>query len=366
MGSGDFASLTIVADDLTGACDTGALFAGRGPVPVGVWPRRPHGPGVGVVDTETRGLGAADAAGRVGAVAGEGPHFKKIDSTLRGRIGAEIEALMAATGAATALVCPALPAQGRQVVDRVLTVDGVPVAETALAQDPEFPKPATSSSVVDLLRPQLDRPLGWVPLAQIREDTGALVARLGRLAGTVLVVDAETDADLDRLAHAAVALSPPPLLAGSAGLAQALARRLGLLGAPVLVPTGRRWLVVAGSRHPATRRQLAEARAAGLAVVAAPDVEEADRARVAATVAAEARAWLERGERDAVLVTGGETASALYAALQADGLELLGAILPGVALARLHAAAHPALPVITKAGGFGGPALLVSLLREAA
>ena len=28
--------LTIVADDLTGACDAGALFAARGPVPVTV------------------------------------------------------------------------------------------------------------------------------------------------------------------------------------------------------------------------------------------------------------------------------------------------------------------------------------------
>ena len=32
--------LTIVADDLTGACDAGALFTGRASVPVTVWPRR--------------------------------------------------------------------------------------------------------------------------------------------------------------------------------------------------------------------------------------------------------------------------------------------------------------------------------------
>lgn len=366
MGSGDFASLTIVADDLTGACDTGALFAGRGVVPVAVWPSRTSGPGVRVVDTETRGLNAADAAARVGAVTGPGAHFKKIDSTLRGRIGAEIDALMGAAGTSIALVCPALPALGRQVIDRILTVDGVPAAETAIAQDPEFPKPATSSNVVELLRAQLDRPLGWVPLAQVREDADALVARLGRLAGTVVVADAETDGDLDRLAHAAVALSPSPLLAGSAGLAQALARRLGLLGPRVPVPAGRRWLVVAGSRHPLTRRQVAEAREAGLAVETAPEIEEADRARVAAAVAARARARLERGESDAVLVTGGETAVALYAALAAEGLELLGAPLPGLALGRLHAAAHPHLPIVTKAGGFGGPDLLVSLLRNPA
>jgi len=365
MGSGDFASLTIVADDLTGACDTGAVFAGRGAVPVAVWPRVCTGDGVRAVDTETRALGAVDAAGRIGAVVGPGAHFKKIDSTLRGRIGAEVEALMSAVGATSALLCPALPAQGRHVVDRILTVDGVPVAETAVAQDPEFPKPAASSNVVDLLRTQLDRPIGWLPLAQVREDVDALVARLRRLAGTVLVADAETDVDLDRLAAAAVALSPSPLLAGSAGLAEALSRRLGLLGPRVPVPPGRRWLVVAGSRHPTTQRQVAEARAAGLAVVAAPDVEAADRARVAVAVAATARERLRRGEVDAVLVTGGETAVALHAALAPERLELLGAPLPGLALALLRTAGYPELPVITKAGGFGPADLLVSLLGQA-
>ena len=46
--------LTIVADDLTGACDTGALFAARGPVPVTVWPRRAVEAQVRVIDTESR------------------------------------------------------------------------------------------------------------------------------------------------------------------------------------------------------------------------------------------------------------------------------------------------------------------------
>lgn len=366
MGPGDFASLTIVADDLTGACDTGALFTGAGSVPVAVWPQRLPPGRVRAVDTETRALDAADAAARVVAAAGAGPHFKKIDSALRGRIGAEVDALLTATGARTALLCPALPAQGRQVVDRVLTVDGVPVAETALARDPEFPKPAASSNVLDLLRPQLDRPLGWVPLAQVREEPAALVARLGRLEGAVVVADAETDADLARLAEAAVALSPVPLLVGSAGLAGALARRLGLLGGPVMVPPGRRWLVVAGSRHPATRRQVAAARAAGLGVVAAPDVEEADRAGVAAALAADAGERLRRGEFDAALAMGGETAVALHAALAAQRLDLIGAPLPGLALARLQGPATPDLPLVTKAGGFGAPDLLVALLADAA
>src|SRR5262249_59614838 len=124
--------LTIVADDLTGACDTGALFGARGPVPVSIWPRRAAADAVvRVVDTESRTLSAADAAERTATVAagGRARHwFKKGDSTLRGPIGAEVDALMRATGTATALVCPALPAQRPVVPDPTPPVAGTPLA----------------------------------------------------------------------------------------------------------------------------------------------------------------------------------------------------------------------------------------------
>src|SRR2546421_11257 len=84
--------LTIVADDLTGACDTGALFAARAPVPVSIWPRRAAADAVvRVVDTESRTLTGPDAAERAATVAagGRARHwFKKIDSPLRGPVGA--------------------------------------------------------------------------------------------------------------------------------------------------------------------------------------------------------------------------------------------------------------------------------------
>ncbi|HKW91371.1 MAG TPA: four-carbon acid sugar kinase family protein, partial [Methylomirabilota bacterium] len=65
MGATASGMITIIADDLTGACDTGCLFAGPGPVGVSAAPglvartRR-----VIAVDTESRAL-AADEAARV-------------------------------------------------------------------------------------------------------------------------------------------------------------------------------------------------------------------------------------------------------------------------------------------------------------
>src|SRR2546428_13486621 len=103
--------LTILADDLTGACDTGTLFAGKAPVPVSVWPDPPRDAVVSVVDTESRSLNAAVARERIRrSVSVGGRWFKKIDSTMRGRIGAEVDALMSALGVSGAVVCPAVPA----------------------------------------------------------------------------------------------------------------------------------------------------------------------------------------------------------------------------------------------------------------
>jgi D-threonate/D-erythronate kinase len=357
--------LTIVADDLTGACDTGALFTARAPVPVSVWPRRPPASAVSVVDTESRALGAAEAAERITTVAsgGRAKHwFKKIDSTLRGPIGAEVDALMRATGAVTALVCPAFPAQRRVVLDRALLVRGVPVAETPIARDPHFP--AGGSSVVDLLRPQLDRALAWIPIDQLRAGGESLASRVRRLAGTAIVADAETDADLDALVEAALSVTPPPLLVGSAGLGRALAARLGLLGGSVELPAGGRWLVVAGSIHPATRRQIREARAAGLTVLATAERPAADRTEAIARLVEQAVGALEREHWDLIVVTGGETAVALWTALGVDRVDVLGAPAPGLALASLRLPGREPLAVLTKAGGFGPPDLLVELQKR--
>jgi uncharacterized protein YgbK (DUF1537 family) len=363
-------ALTVVADDLTGACDTGSVFAGPGAVPVTVWPRVPPSAATRVIDTETRTRSGSAAATCVAAAAEACParhYFKKIDSTLRGRIGAEVDALLTAARLPSALFCPAFPGQGRRLVDRILTVDGTPVAQTAIGGDPDFPSlpgVGRTSNVVDLLRHQVERPLAWIPLDQVRAGADALAGRLRRLAGTIAVADAESNADLDALVLAALALEPAPLLVGAAGLAQSLAATLGIPARPPALPGGR-WLLVCGSRQPATRRQISDARAAGIRVLSTPETEQPDRWVTATALAREARALLEREAFDLVVVTGGETAAALYAALDAERIDLLGAPVPGMAFGHLRGPAHAALPLLTKAGGFGGPGLFVTLKEGA-
>lgn len=366
------ALVTIVADDLTGGCDSGALFAGGGPVPLAVWPRALPAAAVGVVDTESRAIDGREAAARVRDAAGRAPagrFFKKIDSTLRGRIGAETEAMMETAGISTALLCPAFPAQGRVVAGGVLRVHGTPVTATAIAADPEFPRCSLARRAVpdlaDLLAPQVARPLAWLVLDDLRGGPGPVAERLGALAGSIVLAESESDADLDTLAAAALTSTPTPLLVGSAGLAGAVARRLGRHAGPVALPPASRWLIVAGSRHPVTRRQVAAARASGLAVLATADSDAGDRRAVVQALAADACAALEREGADLVVATGGETAVALAEALGAEHIDLVGAPRPGLALGYLRIPGRTALPLITKAGAFGGDDLLVALAREA-
>ncbi len=351
-------TLTILADDLTGACDTGALFAARAPTPVTVFPQPRASGQLAVIDAESRALSGAEARDRIRTLVQESPRpelwFKKVDSTLRGPVVDEIDALLEATGAPGAVLCPAFPAQGRTLVGRILRVHGRPIRDSALAHDPDFWLP--SSDVVAALGARTSRPIEWCSLEELRHGR----ARVG--AGAITVCDAESDADLAALVPTATALSARPILVGSAGLAGAFARHLGLLGEAPRVPEGARWLVVAGSRHPATAAQIQGLAFHGARVLLPPRELEHDRITVAADLARQARKVLESEPIDLVAVTGGDTAVALYRELDADRIELLGAPLPGLALGRIRWGNDRELTLLTKAGGFGAPDLLERLL----
>src|SRR5512144_3413904 len=199
--------VTILADDLTGACDTGCLFAGSGPVAVGVDPilaaddRR-----VVAIDTETRMLAdrdaaaaVRDAAGRLRARFGRGPVFKKIDSTMRGPVAAELAALLEPGPPFTgALVCPAFPALRRVVSHGRLLVDSVPVHESLIGRDPGFR--GTTSDLAGLLGGSVPViPLG---LDDVRAGCEKIAHVLEQHRGAVVAADAVTDADLASLARA--------------------------------------------------------------------------------------------------------------------------------------------------------------------
>jgi D-threonate/D-erythronate kinase len=378
MTSGPLA--LIIADDLSGAADSAVAFARRGvPTQVTFDPTAsPGGVEVVAVDTDTRRADPADAAYAVSSGVAGTPGarlvFKKIDSTLRGNIAAETEAALRATGATLAVCAPAFPGTGRTTVDGAQYAHGQRVGE-----------------VVDLFT---RIPVTSVSLAAVRQ--GGLEDRLGLAArdgAQVVVVDAETDADLAAVARTATALHAQPLWVGSGGLAEALARTLVPDPLPVQTPTiDGPVLVVVGSGTPQAADQAAAVRRTGADEVAFPATQllggdlEALRPvaeRVASRLAegADVLVTIEDGHviphdggRPVVatlgralaaaapgpaglVVTGGETARLLTEALGATGIVLTGELQPGVVVGRLVGAV--AWPIVTKAGAFGGPTALV-------
>ncbi len=323
-------SILALADDTTGALEVGALFAAAG-VPALVTLACESRPARAlVVDTATRHLPGPDAKERIRRWPCKAPRiYKKTDSTLRGNIPEEFEALLEAYPGRPLVYAPAYPRMGRVVVDGRLYVDGRPLSETAFAEDPL--NPSRESSIPALLA---GRSAARVLLAKKARELSGL---LGKAAGAVIVCDGETEADLEAAASAVAGV--PHIAAGPAGFAGYWIRRQD---APARVPARRpagpprRCVVVSGSLHPASRAQI-ERCPPGWRAIAAPE------------------GGLERA--DALIVFGGDTARAVLEALGVRAVEPCGELLPGVPLSVIRRPEREIL-LVTKAGGFGGPDVL--------
>ncbi len=373
------AAYAVIADDLTGAGDAGVQFAAAGMRTRTLrddWaPTHLAGAEVVVVDTASRGLTAADAYRRVRAAAARLREaavqvvYKKVDSTLRGPLGAEIDAAMDACRPTLALVCPAYPAQGRTLVDGVLLVGGVPVAKTPAAADPQAP--VQESHVPTLLTRQMRRPVQWLQRPAAGYSGTHLVAKLLALkegyddAGGIVVCDAQDDEDLAAIVLAAhsleVSSAHPPLLIGSAGMARPLAARLAqrMKGLDTNV------LVLCGSLHPAARVQVHQVELANnpqVTILTTP-AQPGFHPDPAGALAAEAQAWLAEHAASGIVVTGGDTLGALLRALEAHGVDLEQEAAPGIPLGRIAGGPWAGLRIISKAGGFGGPNALVDAVQ---
>ena len=256
--------LLIIADDFTGALDTGVQFAARGiktRVVVGADAALTHqNADVLVVDTETRHLPAAQAYAAVERLvqrakyAGFAYLYKKTDSALRGNVGAELAALLNASGSRQLAFLPAFPQMNRVTKNGVQYIDGEPVTESPFGVDPF--EPVRHAAVTDLLAEQTDLPAASFPA--LAAD-GSVPSENG-----ILVFDAATVDELRSTGRALLNNGGLHVLAGCAGFAAVLPELLGLGGADVTCPTlDSRLLVICGSVNAITLAQLDKAEQAG-------------------------------------------------------------------------------------------------------
>ena len=330
----------LIADDLTGACDAAVHFARRGYRTHVRLDSDTEEASVIAVSAESRHLGAADIRPVMDELAQRLPVaqarilFKKIDSTLRGNVGAEIAAALAAFGCEAAVITPAFPAMGRTVEEGYLRVAAAEAIDLAARLGLETCAHVQPSAVYAAI------------------DAGA----------RFISVDATCDRDLDTIALAGLESGRRILWAGSAGLASALARTLPWGGPLVLgSPLGRAprpassVLFCIGSDHPVTVEQQRLLVALGRPehVVLNLSVRQTSLERV--------RELIGNAAATALVLSGGDTASLVCRALGVRRIELAGEIAPGIPWGYLSGGAYDQSRVATKSGGFGAPHALIQV-----
>ena len=406
----------VIADDLTGGADAGAQFAENGFSTFLISFEESHPidflkydcQDILVINTDSRALKPEKAFHLVSSLLkGYDPNlypviYKKIDSTLRGNIGYEIDALIQETNPSVCFVAPSYPEQRRTVVDGILRVGGDPTASMEISRDVQ------ESHVCRLLEHQSRNHIGWIGLKDVASGAGELRKRVDeeRAQGTpILVFDAVSRRDLMNIADLAFQLERNPLLVGSAGLAKEVAQRLrsSKSAHDLFTHDGSRLFkhvfIISGSASSVTHRQLKQLEGRNveefilplpwLTTKTIPETEKKEfsnrvadalskkhtilrspleflpadltgspiHLKIAETLAGLALSAMQESEMNsyelALILTGGETAMTVVRLLQAEGIAIERELLEGIMRGYLVGGKWDHLTVVTKAGAFG-------------
>lgn len=266
-----------VADDLTGATTTGVLLA-RSKARTAVFfneEAAEKAEGVKELDailisSNSRPLPANEAYDKVKsatiALKNMGVQYfsKRIDTTLRGGVGVEIDAMLDQMKEGTvAVVVPAMPQSRRILVGGYSVIDGVALINTPVAQDVRTP--VKENYIPRLLEGQTRRKVGLVTLDKVLAGEDAIEAALAeqKEAGCeVIVVDGITLEDVENIAKACislrwdvVAVDPGPFTSKLAFYRELISKEEPNLP-PEADESGKTVLIAAGSATPVTKKQM--------------------------------------------------------------------------------------------------------------
>lgn len=266
-----------VADDLTGATTTGVLLA-RSKAQTAVFfneEAAEKAKGADELDailvsSNSRPLPADEAYEKVKSATlalkrmGVKYFSKRIDTTLRGGVGVEIDAMLDQIGEdAVAVVVPAMPQSRRILVGGYSVIDGVALINTPVAKDVRTP--VKENYIPRLLAGQTRRQVGLVTLDKVLAGKEAVEKALEEKRGEgceVIVVDGITLEDVETIAKACIALKWNVVAVDPGPFTAKLAYERGLIGVeePNIPETadeeGKTVLIAAGSATPVTKKQM--------------------------------------------------------------------------------------------------------------
>ena len=330
--------------------------------------------------------------------------YKKIDSTWRGNVGAELEVLIKELQLRFAVICSAYPENQRLGIGGYLLVDGALLHHTAMAKDPA--SPITEGYLPKLLSNQTDLSIVHLGLNLIEKGQDAMTAFIHETVQgcpCLFIADATEESHLDAIASIVATTLPPFVFAGSAGLSAAMLRCrkrtvekqhisiLTIAGSvnpksisqidkllesdhieELYVP----WEMLLHSRAEQLAARITQAtdilsRSVDLVIRTCRSLDDAEAAKAAgrkkagggggAAVAEAISDGLKRFTTEilaktkigGIMVTGGTTALKLLEGIGGEGIEVKQEIEPGVPLGRIVGGHLDGVKIITKAGGFG-------------
>jgi len=215
----------VIADDLTGANAVGALITKKGFKTLSIsWDtlleqsvnlQRFYEYQALVISTNSRYIEKEEAYERVLKISQVLKKLdcelvaKRIDTTLRGNIGGEIDALLDAINSEhLAIVVPSYPSAGRICIGGHILVNSVPLNETEVIRDSKFPY--NTSKVAEILKLQSKREIVHIPYDEVQSSEEHITKILSLLPkGSIIVVDAVTDRDIQKIAKACISSGVP-------------------------------------------------------------------------------------------------------------------------------------------------------------
>ena len=263
------AACVVVADDLTGANATGVLLTRMQYRASTVMSLSESDQDVirdcdcVLFPTDSRGVDAQEAYRRVSEAVeklkGEQVQLycKRIDSTLRGNLGSETDAMLDWLGDDyIAIVAPCFPSSGRIVIGNYMLVNGIPLHKTNIALDPKCP--VKISEVDKLFQAQSKYKVRSIQISNMMKGVHALADQISearRDGARIITFDCVTQEDLELIADACLVSGEKIIAVDPGAFTATLARKIIK---PRMERRKNRILVLIGSVNSNTTAQMEE------------------------------------------------------------------------------------------------------------
>jgi len=261
----------IIADDLSGANDTGVKFIKKGyNAIVSIMNKQPtiaipDNIDVFVVDTETRELESEDAREKLYSILKKlrieqnDFVYKKVDSTMRGNIGAEIEEIMEFLEKDICIFSPSFPSHQRLTIDSFLVVDHKPLGVSEYSSN--HLNQEQNSFIPAILKKQTDFSVGQIHLQDVSKGQKAILLKMNELykkGNQIIVIDSTVENHLRDIFNSGFKFDGSVLFSGSAGLANHFPRNSDMPKKldTKIENTKSPVIIVAGSRNSVVGQQI--------------------------------------------------------------------------------------------------------------